>query len=311
MEDRDRLKITRNLTALKERIGADLDPILDRLIERDIFDIRIKDEIDNVLPPTPHKKADTLLRKLLRSSKAYPAFKDILLERGGYDDLVYKMENIQPDIPCAVSNDREQAISSDQEEDEQTSRKTLSVNDKDDIHFQIEKPEDTTDAAEVVMSKEMLTALIDERVDGRVQEMNDEVNILKADLEALSEERIALLKKIDELEENMVSSNNKRYKKKYADKKEEAKALRKSIEKLEKENNKHMKEVNKLRFELTRKDREIEDLKKRISRMKLNSTKPKHAQESDLRYANAKFKLREWLSSLRMKVVFPRKLSKE
>ena len=42
MDDRDRLKITRNLSALKERVGADLDPILDKLIERDVFDIRIK-----------------------------------------------------------------------------------------------------------------------------------------------------------------------------------------------------------------------------------------------------------------------------
>ena len=142
---------------------------------------------------------------------------------------------------------------------------------------QIEKPEDTTDAAEAVMSKEMLTALIHERVDGRVQEMNNKVNRLKAALDTLSEERIALLKKIDELEENMFFSNNKIYKKKYADKKEEAKALRKSIEKLEKENKKNMKEVSKLRLELTRKDREVEDLKKRIISMKLNSTKPKHA----------------------------------
>ena len=42
MDYRDRLKITRNLTELKERVGADLDPVLDKLIERDIFDIRIK-----------------------------------------------------------------------------------------------------------------------------------------------------------------------------------------------------------------------------------------------------------------------------
>ena len=161
------------------------------------------------------------------------------------------------------------------------------------------------------MSKEMLTTLIDERVDGKVKEMSDEVSILKAALTTLSEERIALLEKIDQLQENMVSSNSKKYKKKYADKKEEAKALRRSIAELEKENTKHMKEMNKLRFELTRKDREIGDLKKRMSRMKTDSSKQKHTQDSDLRYAKAKFKLREWLSSLRMKVVFPPKFSKE
>ena len=42
MDEKDRRRITRNLTALKERVGADLDHIVDKLIERDIFDIWIK-----------------------------------------------------------------------------------------------------------------------------------------------------------------------------------------------------------------------------------------------------------------------------
>ena len=166
---------------------------------------------------------------------------------------------------------------------------------------QDEKPAESENAAQAGISKEMLKALIDERVDERVdekvKEMKEQLSMLKATIIALSEERIELLKKIDEQQETMDSSTHKRYKKKYEDKKKEVEELKKRFEKIEKE-------MNKMRFEATRKDREIQDLKKRTSKTKADEAK----QNSDCKAA--KFKLREWLKSLRMKVVFPPKYSK-
>ena len=42
MDGRDKQRFTRNWSALKERVGGDLDRILDRLLEENIFDVETK-----------------------------------------------------------------------------------------------------------------------------------------------------------------------------------------------------------------------------------------------------------------------------
>lgn len=97
MDKYDQRKITRNLVVVKERVEGDLDFIVDRLIEKDIFTIQIKEDIDNAQPPTPQKKTTLFINKLLRSGKqSYSVFKDILQERG-CEDIIKLMEETRPD----------------------------------------------------------------------------------------------------------------------------------------------------------------------------------------------------------------------
>ncbi|KAK3589492.1 hypothetical protein CHS0354_030615 [Potamilus streckersoni] len=94
MDKLDQKKITRNLTFIKDRIGVDINAFVDRLIEKDVFEINVKEDIESAQPPTLQAKTDIFIRKLLRSGPtSFKAFRDILVEKGNLD-VVDKMDEI-------------------------------------------------------------------------------------------------------------------------------------------------------------------------------------------------------------------------
>ncbi|KAJ8308861.1 hypothetical protein KUTeg_013735 [Tegillarca granosa] len=86
MDKEQKGKITSNLTFLKERLGF-LDPILDRLVEKNIISFDQREKIENVYPCTTQKKFNEFISILLASpsSNAFPAFLQALEEEGYYN----------------------------------------------------------------------------------------------------------------------------------------------------------------------------------------------------------------------------------
>lgn len=81
MNREQRKRITQNITNLKERL-VDLDPIIDRLIEKDVFSLEHREKIEHVSPATPQKKFNEFVQLLLASPEpnTYFVFLEALTE---------------------------------------------------------------------------------------------------------------------------------------------------------------------------------------------------------------------------------------
>lgn len=81
MNREQRKRITQNITNLKERL-VDLDPIIDRLIEKDVFSLEHREKIEHVSPATPQKKFNEFIQLLLASPEpnTYFVFLEALTE---------------------------------------------------------------------------------------------------------------------------------------------------------------------------------------------------------------------------------------
>ncbi|KAK3605611.1 hypothetical protein CHS0354_027273 [Potamilus streckersoni] len=93
MDDPMKIKITRNLTFVKQSICDDLDTFVDGLIEKDVFDIDIKDRLSSAR--TAMEKSDILIYAILRKgSNACYEFID-LLRKKRYVHVLRKMDDIE------------------------------------------------------------------------------------------------------------------------------------------------------------------------------------------------------------------------
>ncbi|XP_063405081.1 girdin-like [Mytilus trossulus] len=92
MNKEHRKRITQNLTYLKERM-LDLDPLLDCLIERDVFQLEHRSRIDAATPPTPQRKFNEFIQLLLSSS--HPAAYHAFLEALQNERQFYVVERLQ------------------------------------------------------------------------------------------------------------------------------------------------------------------------------------------------------------------------
>lgn len=90
-----RKRITQNLTYLKERM-LDLDPLVDCLIERDVFQLEHRARIDAASPPTPQRKFNEFVQMLLSSS--HPAAYHVFLEALQKERQYYVVERLQNTI---------------------------------------------------------------------------------------------------------------------------------------------------------------------------------------------------------------------
>lgn len=96
MNVEDKSKITQNLTYLKERL-VDLDPLIDRLIEANVFQLDHRAQIEQISKPTPHRQFNEFI-KLLTSSPsdyAFPAFVEALGDEG-YALIAQKLQKTNP-----------------------------------------------------------------------------------------------------------------------------------------------------------------------------------------------------------------------
>lgn len=66
MDKEQKKRITSNITFLKERLGY-LDPILERLVDKNVITVEQKDRVEKVSPPTPHRKFNEFIQLLLNS----------------------------------------------------------------------------------------------------------------------------------------------------------------------------------------------------------------------------------------------------
>ncbi|XP_021343214.1 centromere-associated protein E-like isoform X2 [Mizuhopecten yessoensis] len=91
MDKEQKKRITSNITFLKERLGY-LDPILDHLVDRNVFTYDERERIDKVNPPTPHKKFNEFIQLLLASSEPH-AFTSFIqsLEEERFFNIVEKL----------------------------------------------------------------------------------------------------------------------------------------------------------------------------------------------------------------------------
>ena len=101
MNREQRKRITQNITNLKERL-VDLDPIIDRLIEKDVFTLEHRERIDHVSPATPQKKFNEFIQLLLASPEpnTYFVFLEALTEERHH----YMAERLQNTV---ISGKRE------------------------------------------------------------------------------------------------------------------------------------------------------------------------------------------------------------
>lgn len=92
MNQEEKCRITQNLTYLKERL-VDLDPIIDRLIENDVFRIDHREKIEQISKPTPHRQFNEFIKLLTTSGSrdAYPTFLDALKVEG-YNHIAQKLQ---------------------------------------------------------------------------------------------------------------------------------------------------------------------------------------------------------------------------
>lgn len=104
MDSEQRKRITSNITFLKERLGY-MDPILDRLVERNVLTMEQRERIEKVQPPTPHKKFNEFIQFLLASPDpgTFPSF-IASLEDERYFNIV---ERLQKDVPGRKSVSRD------------------------------------------------------------------------------------------------------------------------------------------------------------------------------------------------------------
>jgi len=75
MDKEQKKRITSNITFLKERLGY-LDPILERLVDKNVISVEQKDRVEKVNPPTPHRKFNEFIQLLLNSHEPH-AFNDM------------------------------------------------------------------------------------------------------------------------------------------------------------------------------------------------------------------------------------------
>ncbi|KAK3101220.1 hypothetical protein FSP39_001858 [Pinctada imbricata] len=92
MNREQRKRITQNLTNLKERL-VDLDPIIDKLIENDVFTLSDRSRIEQVTPCTTQRKFNEFVQLLLASPEpsCYQVFLDALTEERHH----YMVERLQ------------------------------------------------------------------------------------------------------------------------------------------------------------------------------------------------------------------------
>lgn len=92
MDSEQRKRITSNITFLKERLGY-MDPILDRLVERNVLTMEQRERIEKVQPPTPHKKFNEFIQFLLASPDpgTFPSF-IASLEDERYFNIVERLQ---------------------------------------------------------------------------------------------------------------------------------------------------------------------------------------------------------------------------
>ena len=86
MDSEQRKRITSNITFLKERLGY-LDPILDRLVEKNVLTMEQRERIEKVQPPTPHKKFNEFIQFLLASPHlgTFPSHINHILSKMKFD----------------------------------------------------------------------------------------------------------------------------------------------------------------------------------------------------------------------------------
>ena len=92
MNREQRKRITQNLTNLKERL-VDLDPIIDKLIERDVFTLEHRSRIEQVSPGTPQRKFNEFIQILLASPE--PSTYQVFLEALAEERHQYMVERLQ------------------------------------------------------------------------------------------------------------------------------------------------------------------------------------------------------------------------
>ncbi|XP_062613072.1 golgin subfamily A member 6-like protein 26, partial [Saccostrea cucullata] len=100
MNREQRKRITQNITNLKERL-VDLDPIIDRLIEKDVFTLEHRERIEHVSPATPQKKFNEFIQLLLSSPEpnTYFVFLEALTEERHH----YMAERLQNTVISGTS----------------------------------------------------------------------------------------------------------------------------------------------------------------------------------------------------------------
>ncbi|XP_062583656.1 myosin-2-like [Saccostrea cucullata] len=105
MDSEQRKRITSNITFLKERLGY-LDPILDRLVEKNVLTMEQRERIEKVQPPTPHKKFNEFIQFLLASPGpgTFPAF-IASLEEERFFNIVEKLQKDVPGRKTTVARD--------------------------------------------------------------------------------------------------------------------------------------------------------------------------------------------------------------
>ena len=92
MDKEQRKRITSNITFLKERLGY-LDPILDRLVDKNVISVEQKERVEKVNPPTPHRKFNEFIQLLLNSHEphAFNIFIEVL-EDERFFNIVEKLQ---------------------------------------------------------------------------------------------------------------------------------------------------------------------------------------------------------------------------
>lgn len=92
MDKEQKKRITSNITFLKERLGY-LDPILERLVEKNVISVEQRDRVEKVNPPTPHRKFNEFIQLLLNSHEphAFNIFIEVL-EDERFFNIVEKLQ---------------------------------------------------------------------------------------------------------------------------------------------------------------------------------------------------------------------------
>ncbi|XP_061186630.1 golgin subfamily A member 6-like protein 22 [Saccostrea echinata] len=118
MNREQRKRITQNITNLKERL-VDLDPIIDRLIEKDVFTLEHRERIEHVSPATPQKKFNEFIQLLLSSPEpnTYFVFLEALTEERHH----YMAERLQNTVISGTSPVRNSSYNRDRSRSRVTS----------------------------------------------------------------------------------------------------------------------------------------------------------------------------------------------
>lgn len=94
MNQEEHKKILQNLTFMKGRL-VELDPLIDKLIEKDVFKFEHREQIETY--PTAHRQFNEFI-KILRASPHKDAFACFIesLNADGHHTLVQKLESTVP-----------------------------------------------------------------------------------------------------------------------------------------------------------------------------------------------------------------------